>query len=133
MMNMFKWLRGTYYNGLHWCRRSYESGRRWGCREWDRRGPARQLVVVNGDALPAALPRRDVVLLRDDGEDWSLGMRCPCGCGGTIELMLIREAKPRWDLDTDERHRPTLRPSVWRKTGCGSHFWLRQGRIAWCD
>ncbi|MCY4231086.1 MAG: DUF6527 family protein, partial [Alphaproteobacteria bacterium] len=26
----------------------------------------------------------------------------------------------------------TLHPSVWRKKDCGSHFWLRNGRIRWC-
>ncbi|MDM9644782.1 DUF6527 family protein [Rhizobium sp. S163] len=29
--------------------------------------------------------------------------------------------------------RPTLHPSVWRNSGCRSHFWVRRGRIAWCD
>ncbi|WP_248306350.1 DUF6527 family protein [Devosia oryzisoli] len=60
-------------------------------------------------------------------------MRCPCGCGATIELMVIPEARPRWSITTDAQRRPTLHPSVWRKTGCKSHFWVREGRIQWCD
>lgn len=82
--------------------------------------------------LPARLPRRDLVVARDDGEDWSVGMRCPCGCGDTIELMLVAEAKPRWWLTFDRRGRPSLSPSVWRRTGCRSHFWVRGGRVDWC-
>jgi len=27
------------------------------------------------------MPRRDLVLAREDDEDWCVGMRCPCGCG----------------------------------------------------
>ncbi|MBY5896722.1 DUF6527 family protein [Rhizobium ruizarguesonis] len=104
----------------------------WFRRLWDRYGPARRLLVVEGNGLPEALPRRDLVLLREDGDDWSVGMRCPCGCGEKIELMVIEEARPRWDVAVDERSRPTLHPSVWRKTGCKSHFWLRKGRIHWC-
>jgi hypothetical protein len=32
----------------------------------------------------------------------------------------------------DARGRPTLRPSVWLRTGCRSHFWIRDGRVEWC-
>ncbi|MGE6743310.1 DUF6527 family protein [Allorhizobium pseudoryzae] len=105
----------------------------WFGRLWDRWGSARRLVVIEGDALPTPLPRRNLVLTRDDGDDWSVGMRCPCGCGDTIELMLLEEARPRWDVVTDSAGRPSLHPSVWRKTGCMSHFWVRNGRIHWCD
>jgi hypothetical protein len=79
------------------------------------------------------MPRRNLVLARDDGEDWCVGMRCPCGCGDVIELLVIAEAKPRWDVSADQKDRPTLSPSVWRKAGCRSHFWLRRGRVEWCD
>jgi hypothetical protein len=47
--------------------------------------------------------------------------------------MVIEEAKPRWNVDLDNRGRVSLHPSVWRQTGCRSHFWLRSGRIEWCD
>lgn len=122
MMHVFENLRAASQRVMRWARRS-----------WDAWHPPRQLLVVEGDALPARLPGRAVVLLRDDGEDWSVGLLCPCGCGDTIELMLIREAKPRWDLRADAKNLPTLHPSVWRNTGCRSHFWLRDGRVTWCD
>ncbi|WP_425373246.1 DUF6527 family protein, partial [Klebsiella pneumoniae] len=32
----------------------------------------------------------------------------------------------------DGKGRPTLYPSIWRTTGCRSHFWVRIGRIHWC-
>ncbi|WP_352712171.1 DUF6527 family protein [Mesorhizobium sp. M0586] len=78
------------------------------------------------------MPERDLVLTLDDGEPWSVGMLCPCQCGATIEMLIIPGAKPRWDFDLDAARRPTLRPSVWRNTGCKSHFWVRRGRIHWC-
>ncbi|WP_366809845.1 DUF6527 family protein [Sphingomonas sp.] len=79
------------------------------------------------------LPRRDLVVARHDQEDWSVGLRCPCGCGETIELMLLPEVRPRWSLTLDQLDRPSLSPSVWRRTGCRSHFWLRCGRVTWCE
>lgn len=105
----------------------------WWRRNWDRIGPARRIVRIGGDMLPASLPRRDVVLCQDNGEPWSVGMRCPCGCGDVIELLLTHDVKPRWDLQIDDRNRPTLHPSIWRNTGCRSHFWVRDGRIHWCQ
>ena len=93
--------------------------------------PPRVLVVVDGGDLPDQLPRRDLVLLRDGGEDWSVAMRCPCGCGQKVELALIREANPRWSLRNDLGNHPTLSPSVWLREGCRSHFFVRAGRIRW--
>jgi hypothetical protein len=104
----------------------------WLHRLWDRYGPARRIRVTNGDALPETLPWRDLLLTMDDGEHWSVGMRCPCGCGDTIELLVAAEGKPRWEVTIDEVRRPTLHPSVWRQKGCRSHFWIRRGRVHWC-
>lgn len=106
---------------------------RWWRRAWDRLGPRRRLRVIEGDSLPRSLPRRDLVLARDGSEDWCVGMRCPCGCGRTIELLVVPEAKPRWDLRTNGKNQPSLSPSVWLQKGCRSHFWLRNGRVEWCD
>ena len=114
-------------------RRAYDDCKKWLLRTWDRVGPPRRLHVIAGDSLPPILPRRDLVLARDDGEDWCVGFRCPCGCGHTIELMVIPEAKPRWDVVVDGTGIPTLTPSVWLKRGCWSHFWIRRGRVEWCD
>jgi hypothetical protein len=40
--------------------------------------PRRLLRVVDGDTLPARLPFWNLVVARDDGEDWSVGMRTLC-------------------------------------------------------
>lgn len=106
---------------------------RWFRRNWARIAPRRRLRVIDGDSLPSHLPRRDLVLARDGDEDWCVGMRCPCGCGRSIELLVIPEAAPRWDLRVDDKRRPSLSPSVWLQRGCRSHFWLTGGRVRWCD
>jgi hypothetical protein len=86
---------------------------------------------VVGDRAPATLPIRRLVLLRDGDEDWSVTMKCPCGCRQRIELPLLPEARPNWSLRLDERCRPTLHPSVWLKEGCRSHFLLKAGKVIW--
>lgn len=106
---------------------------RWTRKKWNGFGPDRRIQVIQGDSLPPKLPKRDLVLAREDDEDWCVGMRCPCGCGVNIELLVVPEAKPRWDVFIDAKQRPTLTPSVWVQRGCRSHFWLRNGRVQWCD
>lgn len=93
-------------------------------------GP-RKLIEVQGDLPPDQLPSRDLVLLREGGEAWSIMMRCPCGCGQPVELPLIREASPRWELHVDKKGLPTLVPSVWRREGCRTHYFVRRGKIVW--
>jgi hypothetical protein len=105
----------------------------WWRRLVSRFAPPRRLRIVEGDSLPKRLPWRDVVLAREEHEDWCVGMRCPCGCEQTLELLIIREAKPRWDLSINAAGLPSLKPSVSRRTGCRSHFWLRDGRVDWCE
>jgi hypothetical protein len=95
--------------------------------------PRRSLRVAKGDMLPKKLPRRNLVVARDGDEDWSVGLRCPCGCGQRLEMMLLEEVKPRWDLSVDSRGHLSLHPSVRLREGCKSHFWVRSGKIIWCD
>jgi hypothetical protein len=106
---------------------------RWTRKKWNGFGPDRRIHIIEGDSLPAKLPKRDLILAREDDEDWCVGMRCPCGCGSTIELLVVPEAKPRWDVSIDVNQRPSLKPSVWVQRGCRSHFWLRDGRVQWCE
>ena len=98
----------------------------------NRSDPHWETQWLNADILPDRLPIRTVVVAQDDGEAWSVGMTCPCGCGDAIELALFPEAEQRWRLSVDANGRPSLSPSVWRRTGCRSHFWVREGRVLWC-
>lgn len=105
----------------------------WISRRFDRWLPVRRVVIVNDHVLPKDMPIRSVVVAQPDGEDWFVGMRCPCGCGTSIELSLLPDIRPRWRLEIDTRGRPTLKPSVWLQKGCRSHFWICGGHIDWCQ
>lgn len=95
--------------------------------------PRRSVKIVEDDSLPAQLPVWNLILARDEGEDWSVGMRCPCGCGERLEMMLLKNVRPHWQISINERGHPSLHPSVWLAEGCRSHFWLRNGKVVWCD
>ncbi len=95
--------------------------------------PARRVRIATGDTLPLEMPSRDLVVVRYAEEDWSVGFLCPCGCGESIELALLKEVSPRWDLTIDRKGLPTLSPSIWKKAGCKSHFWIKSGVVHWCE
>jgi hypothetical protein len=59
-------------------------------------------------------------------------MRCPDGCGEAITLNLDPRTDKAWRVYKSKRGL-TLFPSVWRDTGCQSHFVLWNDVISWVD
>lgn len=84
------------------------------------------------EALPDALPPGVVYVLGEGRYRWSVATLCPCGCGAVLQMSVMKEGRPRWQLDEHEDGTISLHPSVWRKEGCRSHFFLRRGKIIWC-
>jgi hypothetical protein len=62
----------------------------------------------------------------------SLVLACPDGCGENLTINLDPRAGKAWRLYT-ERRGTSLFPSVWRDSGCKSHFILWRSHIYWCD
>ena len=81
---------------------------------------------------PARLLRRTVYLVCEDGFEEQVALLCPCGCGQILQMNLLPDERPCWRVMRNANGTVTLHPSVWRTKGCGSHFWLRNGRIRWC-
>jgi hypothetical protein len=82
--------------------------------------------------LPDELKPRTVYVLGEGRHVWSIAMCCPCGCGETIHLNALPGTRPRWRMRRHRDSSVTLHPSVWRNSGCRSHFLLRGGHIVWC-
>ena len=89
--------------------------------EVDRNHEAVALAEAPGDA---AIVRRE--RLR------SIVIACPDGCGDHITINLDNEAGPAWRLYRRPRGL-TLFPSVWRESGCRSHFIIWHNAILWCE
>jgi hypothetical protein len=96
------------------------------------RGDAYYRIVCVAE-LPQQLRMSRLYVVGARSTPWSVALPCPCGCGERIHLSLLIGDYPRWTLTIDARGRPTLFPSVWRTVGCRSHFFLRRGRLHWCD
>jgi hypothetical protein len=71
----------------------------------------------------------DTVLIERGTPQWLL-MVCPCGCGEILPINLDRRSGPAWKLYKHPRHGISLFPSVWRETGCESHFIIWRDQIS---
>lgn len=57
-------------------------------------------------------------------------LACPCHCGARLCVNLMGSVEPAWSLFVDRKGRATLAPSL-DVPACGSHFFLRVGRVRW--
>lgn len=70
----------------------------------------------------------DAVVIQRGTPRWLL-LQCPCGCGDEIPVNLDSRAGKAWRLYRGPTTGLTLFPSVWRDTGCQSHFIVWRDRI----
>lgn len=93
--------------------------------------PPSRYRVVHSDEEPDELEPMLVYAIGEGAHLWHVALLCPCGCDAKIQLNALADASPRWTL-IEREGLPTIRPSVWRKVGCRSHFFIRDGRVDWC-
>ena len=70
----------------------------------------------------------DAVLIERGRPRWLL-LLCPCGCGDELPINLDGRAGPAWKLYRNKGGEVSLYPSVWRDSGCESHFIIRRNSI----
>src|SRR6266702_5461468 len=76
-------------------------------------------------------PKEFTLYLIGCPQAWSAALLCPCGCQEMIHISLLANDSPSWSIRINRQNEPTLEPSIWRKDGCLSHFFIRRGRIIW--
>ena len=94
-------------------------------------GPRGGLATEVVEDFPDGIEPGRVYLVGDGSFPWFAALLCPCGCGSTIQLSLLKNDHPRWHAKRHFSGRVTLHPSIWRKEGCRSHFFLQRGQIVW--
>ncbi|MFN8153528.1 MAG: DUF6527 family protein [Bacteroidia bacterium] len=80
------------------------------------------------EEVPDEIAQGILYIIGEKKFHWCLIMKCPCGCGQTIQLNLLRRANPCWAFYV-RKQRITVYPSIWREKGCRSHFIVRKNRI----
>ena len=74
----------------------------------------------------------DAVIIQRGTPRWMI-LKCPCGCGDEIPINLDQRAGKAWRFYETKNRGVSLYPSVWRDTGCQSHFIIWYGRILLFD
>lgn len=82
------------------------------------RGEASAFLKAPGDAVLIERERPRLLLLS-----------CPCGCGELFPINLDERAGPAWRLYRNAKTGLTLYPSVWRESGCCSHYIIWRNKI----
>lgn len=90
------------------------------------------LLSSRTEAQKAALVLGIVALLGTrEKQKWAYFL-CPCGCGNQVALNLMASQHPFWKVSIQNEKRFSIYPSI-HSTTCGAHFWLKDGRVTWCD
>jgi hypothetical protein len=69
-----------------------------------------------------------LVLVMPNKRPKSLKFLCPCGCSEIISVNLMPGNERAWRVDYNAKLGLSLWPSVWRTSGCCSHFILRRNK-----
>ncbi|MCK1732333.1 DUF6527 family protein [Bradyrhizobium sp. 142] len=88
----------------------------------------RAVVSSRGEADQHLSKPGDAVLVNRGGPRW-LVLSCPCGCGERFPVNLDPRSGPAWRIYNAEGGKMSVFPSVWRDTGCQSHYIIWRGRI----
>jgi hypothetical protein len=88
-------------------------------------------LASRSDATQVIRQAGDTCLI-ERGHPRLLIMRCPCSCGEDIVINVDPRAGKAWRYRQPGPH-ITIYPSVWRDTGCQSHFIVWKGSIWWAD
>lgn len=84
-------------------------------------------VKSRGEAPHLTSPG-DAVLIERGRPRWLL-ISCPCGCGEEFPINLDSRAGPAWRLYRNRQSGLSLFPSVWRESGCESHYIIWHNKI----
>lgn len=96
-----------------------------------RRAHLKGIVPLHAEAAALVKDAGDIAIVKRDRLR-SVVMRCPDGCGETITLNLDARTAKAWRVYNSKRGL-TLFPSIWRDTGCQSHFVVWNNTISWVD
>jgi hypothetical protein len=81
---------------------------------------------------PAVMAADRIYVVGGKGYSKWAYLRCPADEEEIIQLSLMPDRRPRWQIEEDVFGRPTIAPSVRQLDGSYAHFWIRQGRVDWC-
>lgn len=92
-----------------------------------------ELLQTKEQPLLEEVVENVVYHIGDEDWKWLLMLKCPCGCGDIIHLSLLEKSTQKWRLEQKDNNIFSIHPSVNRKVGCRSHFFITHNAIRWCE
>lgn len=89
-------------------------------------------VGVTHDGASSLLESAGDLAVVNRGRLRSVVMLCPCGCGDELVVNVDSRVGPAWRIYENAKG-ITVFPSVWRESGCESHFIIWNNKVYWCD
>lgn len=93
----------------------------------------KEYTSVICDEIPSLLEVEDgkIYFATKDGR---VVFNCPCGCKQYVILPVTKNEQPNWEalIARNMKSTITLMPSVHQVGGCGSHYFIRDGKVQWC-
>ena len=72
-----------------------------------------------------------IYIVGENEFEWLAVLKCPCGCNDVIQLNLLEESTPSWELFRHRNRKLTISPSINRIVNCKSHFSILKGEVWW--
>jgi hypothetical protein len=94
-------------------------------------GSTRKYTQISVAEIPSKLDESKIYIIGNKGQYWLALMKCPCGCGDTLHMNLLPSHRPCWKFVIDKNNTVSFKPSLWRKAGCQSHFFIQNGEVVW--
>ncbi|MBL7789353.1 MAG: hypothetical protein JNL75_05910 [Chitinophagales bacterium] len=86
---------------------------------------------VNVVEFPENVNEKTIYIVGESIQPWLLAFNCPCGCHSIIQLDLLKDTDPCWKYKVTKKKKINISPSIWRTSGCKSHFFVRKSKIDW--
>lgn len=88
--------------------------------------------ITDVNDTPAKIRSHTIYRVNNAGVCWQALMRCPCGCKTVLHLNTLPEYKPSWRITVNNKKcEISIHPSIHRKKGCCSHFFLTNSKVIW--
>ena len=82
------------------------------------------------DDIPDEPKKKILYFIGEHEYFWQFVMLCPCGCDSLLHMNLMEDEDPYWTYHIEDGM-VTIVPSIDRKVGCKSHFFVKSGKIIW--
>ena len=93
----------------------------------------RYYTYISVEDLPDTVKPNVIYHVGENNFKWLAVLKCPCGCGDTLQLNLLTNTSPRWRVKFHADGDISIYPSVNRIINCRSHFNITKNSVRWWD